>query len=413
MSYWRTPNSNQRARAFRGIERLESRSLMAGLVNVCDTMMKPPTQPGAVVAGVQSRADLDQSDLVTFETQKPAAKAARAPKAEPCCDDKAIWGSDCDWLDFQGDLDLGQPKSDGNDCDCECDDPNHHDDSGDEPLVPGESQPDTSFIGSTEDASTAELDRTNDTAPGPMLGPIYARPNATSSTPANAAANRASANSVAFRYFSETSPATASGRALISSEPSARYAARETFVFFSLLPAEEVDDVGPGQILVAESSKRMAPPSSRDPSTGASVKTDGGGQSEADAIRAAERAIQFASSVLDATGTTPVDCPTCLSANANDSCDPLVSANLTESAAVGDAMPSESRYAGDTLRGNLKLGLVSIVSILFSIRSVAPVGDHKREPVPAVRGRTPLRGARILKAHRRDRIADSQLFDRE
>ncbi|QDV58907.1 hypothetical protein Mal33_49320 [Rosistilla oblonga] len=76
-------------------------------------------------------------------------------------------------------------------------------------------------------------------------------------------------------------------------------------------------------------------------------------------------------------------------------------------------MPSESRYAGDTLRGNLKLGLVSIVSILFSIRSVAPAGDHKREPGAAVRGRTPLRGARILKSHRRDRNADSQLFDRE
>ncbi|WP_145094156.1 hypothetical protein [Rosistilla carotiformis] len=343
---------------------------------------------------------MNRSQEAWIESSLPKPEDVGVFDADPSDAKDIVWSEDCDWGDGTHETTDGDSKIDpslGG-----CDDPKHEEERSDESEAMIETHPDRAAFTASEDSLSRLAPFADDRIQDRSLFSIYAAPSLLletripigSSSNAQAASGRAGT----YHYFSTLSAAGKPLGPSLKTEPLARDATQETYVSFPLLELAELDEMVTTPEVADTAPRPTVFAVGLESASAAVLKDDATRQHEAQAIQAAERALRLATKMVDtadaARDRLSLNGATTPSSN-RDSLRPTGHADCCAASDMPGAIVPPN--ANDSLRGNLKLGLVGMVSILFSIRSTAPDRQRQWERVANTQGR-PLR--------RRNRIAE-------
>ncbi|WP_145345866.1 hypothetical protein [Rosistilla ulvae] len=382
------------------------------MINVCETLLEAPPQKRAVVEVDVQRSVAPRSARQLAEIELATEELADAGRADSRDTDHAIWGCGCDWID---EAKVEPPKVGQQPCCCDDDEP--LDEGSDELDVANPMHPESnSFSPADDQHPSLDLPRIVSTNERGLFS-IFAIPTSVPELEAPIALTPGSTpvarSAVAYRYFSDSTKSSATSGGTLKSEALANYATQESFVAFTLLDLDDVHPPAPVRNLAAESAEESATKLVVAPASTAVTRDSTAGKLDCDAVLAAQRAIDLANATLRDADVAVGASDACGCVSANDAGNQASSETVGTICASQDATPGSDRNSMDAFCGKLKLGVVSVVSILFSIRSISSDGDRKGNVGDAVRSRSSGQGLRTPKARRADRIADCQIFGRE
>lgn len=395
-------HSTRRLRSIVGLEALETRSLLAGLVNLPDSLIQAPYNPSHALAAEvgQIRAESIATQATPIHRSPIILSSVEADEHLEFAD--SIWSANRNWIsdakshsqdaqdstkyDGTGELDhKDDGLSNGSDI--------KHNDS----LTPG------------VPATTTDEDTPPTTSP-PSTTPSFVSIVATSPAtnqqwdPPRSAANSPwpalplpSHAPLSFRYFNQSPQRNRVGDPSLSSEPLTSAAVQETFAAFSLSGLSELPLNAPAHEATPETASKTAfhraVPSTAQPAVQPSAHTP---LAHADIVDRAKTAIAQATEIVRAADAS---CAVMGSPSGRNHriVDQSLAHSLTQNAlAAGSAKtPSTSTPNSPHSRSNgLQLGFFSLVSMLLSFRTSAtqevnPDAQPFEQPTKVARKKKP------------------------
>lgn len=353
------------ARTILGVEALESRVLLAGLVNLSDNSLHSPS----------AQVDSVPAEIQRIETQLVGVSHVEINEA--VSDDvdgsmfaESVWSPARDWL-----ADSGEPTTEDESLDkhsCEESTAGHKEDCAKSDLVVnggGSYSPDSNVTPSVNH---------DDACPPLVSEPAFIAvvvtpsstqeiwpPRASATKIASSTFSRATIPTLPFHYFTPSSQLDHGQKFNLHSQPLADAAVRETFVAFSLLEAS-----GVGQDLAKQTSIRETTSNThaRRAELAAPKQTDLNGSDHQAMIHKALAAIAQATEILQDTEATSVAHHAQEVLN-----DSWVDPSLISAIATTPSTPNRSSIGNligsQVFNNRVQLGLFSLVSIVLSLNS--------------------------------------------